>query len=289
LEPIAGKTVVLGQITGPDKMPSRLQAAFFEHIPTESSESIRLLTQADLQRYSTIQLASASGRSSSDVAIVHAARLQDIDLILTAELLQQRGHLAAGSDSLTVSWRLLDAEQNKLLGGMPIRISNELLESEYPQLANLPDREQAMIEAAARESWRLLAPHVRTNTVRLAKPYLAPGAKMVRDGNQFAATGNWFAAEQIWRQASVAHPNQDAAFHNLALAAAARQDFAESKRLAQQALKIHSSEMYEQTIVWIEARQMDLTKAFDLAPPPGGWLFSSEGRSAGNSVISTSE
>lgn len=268
----AGKTVVLARIIGPKADAEALQAAFVAKRPDDGTPVPRLLAQADLQRYSTLQLVSATDSEPSDMALAHASRQQNVDYLLTGEVMQRRG-APAGEQSLTVSWRLLDIRANRQLGGAPITITPKLLDEEYPQLAARTDRQQALAEAVAMESWQLLTAHIQPFQVELAKSSFTAGTKAILAGNRYAELGNWRAAEQIWDDVHLRHPHQHAALHNLALAAAARQDFAAAKSLAQQALQQHDSDRYRRTIVWIEARQMELTKAFDLPPPSEGWLF----------------
>ena len=271
----AGKTVAVSRITGAGQTAAAIQQAFMSFRPEVNDRLPRLLAQADLQRYSTIQLVAANEAEPSDMALMHAARTQRVDYLLSGEVLEGRGAIGS-ADALSISWRLIDVENNQVLGGRPVTVTGEVLGKTYPDLAASPDRRSALIEAVARESWRLLSPHLRPYQVELAEPKWTPGAKQVRAGNQFAKQGNWFAAEQIWWQVIQKHPRQYAAMHNLALAFAAKQDFVNAKRMAQQALRHHDNDLHRRTTVWIELRQMDYVKAFGLSPPAEGWLFSPE-------------
>jgi tetratricopeptide (TPR) repeat protein len=274
IHPAVGKSIAVSNITGPKSIAVPFQQAFLEGMPAEAEGEIRLLSQADLQRYSTIQLASMGGEhQSSDMALLHAARLQKIDFLLSGEILERRGALANQPETLSVSWRLLDVSENRLLGGTPVTVNDEVLKERYSQWASRPDRQQVLFDAAVAESWRLLTPHVTKVTATLARPRFSRGAKSIRAGNAYAESGNWNAAEQIWNEVIQRYPDHHAALHNLALAAAARQDFDAGKTLAQEALRLNDSANYRRTVAWIEGQQMELAKAFDLPAPAAGWLF----------------
>ncbi|MFG0261604.1 MAG: hypothetical protein ACF788_04360, partial [Novipirellula sp. JB048] len=60
--------------------------------------------------------------------------------------------------------------------------------------------------------------------------------------------------------------------HNLALAAAAAQDFSQAKRLARKAVRQYPLPMYQRTLVWIEQAQRQYHQAFNLPDPPEGWF-----------------
>lgn len=269
----AGKTIAVAKISGPAETALELEKAFIQYRPELGGHLPRVLDQASLQRYSTIQLVAANQAEASDMAVVHAARQQQIDFLLNGEVLESRGALG-GDEALSISWRLLDVNGNQLLGGQPMTVTGEVIQAKYPELAEHLDRRAALIAAAARESWTLLTPHIRSVPIPLAKPRFSRGAAKVVEGNELAQQGNWEAAEQVWSKAIAEYPSQHAAVHNLALAHAARQDLVTAKKLAQQALQMRDCELYRRTTVWIESRQLSLASAFDLPPPDEGWLFS---------------
>lgn len=301
LQSAVGRTVVMATIVGDRHVAQQLQKAVFAARPPESARDVRLIGQAELQRHSEIQLASATESIPSDVALLAEARRNNLDYLLLGEILEKRDaavprpqwaensprvnrpssaggpateNIIAAADRLTVSWRLIDVGEARLSGGIPVTVTRETAVERYPDLvmANI-DAETLLATAAARETWRLLAPHVRRTTVELAKPRLVPGSAAVREGNSHARAMRWDLAERQWQAVLERHPGNHAALHNLALAAAARQDFVRAKSLAQEALRLHRSRMYERTVVWIETRHRELVAAFDLPPPAEGWLF----------------
>ena len=265
IQPVSGKSIAVSNITGPASIAGPFQQAFFDKVPRDAEDDIRLLSEADLQRYSTIRLASMGGEhQTSDMALLHAARLQKIDFLLSGEILERRGAQANQSETLSVSWRLLDVAENRLLGGTPVTVNDEVIAERYSQWANRPDRQQVLVDVAVAESWRLLTPHVAQVTATLVRPRFSRGSRSIRAGIAYADAGNWHAAEQIWNEVVQRYPKHHAALHNLALAAAARQDFDAAKSLAQQALRLNDSSDYRRTVAWIEGRQMDLAKALFL-------------------------
>jgi tetratricopeptide (TPR) repeat protein len=273
IQTVRGKTIALAKIAAIDDQGESFEKAFVANAPNDPIHPFRLLDQNDLQKYSTIQLASASDSGPSDLALVNAARKQGVDLVMSGTILPQRGSRKKQAAAFTVSWQLLDVSGNQLVGGLPITVTAEKLEHSYPQLAAREDRQSALIEAAARESWNVLLPHLSVLTTALAEPHWMLGAKRVRQGNARAAAGNWAEAEQIWQSVATQYPSQHAAVHNLALAAAAKGDFQRAKELSRQALRAHDSAMYRRTGVWIEKRQMDWIEAFNQPVPTEGWLF----------------
>lgn len=313
LHSAVGCTVVLATITGDPSQAARLTEAISANRPPELSRAVHLVRQAELQRHTDIQLASTAPNVPSDLALVAAAREQGLEYLLIGEILESRGgspaprrpdagplpaevaELAAGitssqpergdasakrssprigSERLTVSWRLLDVGEARVVGGMPVTVSTQSAAVLHPDLAAFSgDTESLLATAAARETWKLLIPSIRRHSVVLAEPYLMPGSSAVRRGNEHATAIRWAEAERVWQEVLERHPGNHAALHNLAIAAAARQDFGRAKELAQQALRMHSSKDYERTVVWIEGRQREAVEAFGLPQPEEGWLF----------------
>lgn len=300
LKSAVGKRVLLAEIVGPRDKVEALQRALHNARPNDQELQFTLVEQQQLQPISSIQLASATSGMPSDVALLHAARDHGMDYLLIGEILERRqdytGIGRVDQDAVgdphskpqldphnepaivTVSWRMLDVQQGRQIGGQPICITAAHLEKFHPDLAQRRKAggEEAVWEAAARDSWRLLVPHVRPLSSRLANPYLQPYASKIRYGNGLAEQGLWPQAEACWQEVIDKSPGNHAAMHNLALAAAARQDLTTAKRMAQSALRLHHSPSYQETVVWIEQRQIELSQAFGIAPPREGWLFTRE-------------
>jgi len=133
---------------------------------------------------------------------------------------------------------------------------------------------------ASRQLWELLSPSVQRDEVTLAVPWWLPGSAAVRRGNALAQQGDWPAAETTWREALAAHPSQHAALANLAVAAAARQDFSAAKRRIRRAIQQRSRGTYGATLAWIETRQRGYHEAFALPDPPEGWFVTQRAAAA---------
>jgi tetratricopeptide (TPR) repeat protein len=174
-----------------------------------------------------------------------------------------------------IAWRVTDVAQGRVVGQFPVAVTTDQAIDRYPDLSLLArDETELLAAAAARDTWRLVTPHVHREWAQLALPWMSFGASEVRTGNAYARQSRWAEAQRHWQNVLQRHPGQHAAVHNLALAAAAQQDLSTAKQLAQQALRMHPCAHYEETVVWIERHQRAMTDAFQLAPPPEGWLFS---------------
>lgn len=88
-----------------------------------------------------------------------------------------------------------------------------------------------------------------------------------------AKNSRWLEAEQEWSDVVARYPNHHRAWHNLALAAAAREDFSTAKSHIRRALELSDNRHYQKTFQWIELRQRDYHHVFALAPPAEGWAF----------------
>jgi hypothetical protein len=161
---------------------------------------------------------------------------------------------------LRMSWKLIDTRTGTPLKGMPV-----------VTVARPGESQEDLIGRAAREAWELLVPHVVRDETELAIQRLGFGAAAVRQGNVAAGEGDWSRAERHWQAALETDPRSHAAMHNLAVAAVARQDFPEARRRIGEALRRRSLPLYRSTAVWIELRQRQYHRAFELPDPPEGW------------------
>ncbi|TVP98563.1 MAG: hypothetical protein EA381_12030 [Planctomycetaceae bacterium] len=161
---------------------------------------------------------------------------------------------------LRMSWKLIDTKNGAPLNGMPLVTA-----------ARPGESEEDLIGRAAREAWELLVPHVVRDETELANQRLGSGVASVRQGNVAAGEGDWSQAERHWQAALETDPRSHAAMHNLAVAAVARQDFPEARRRIGEALGRRSLSLYRSTAVWIELRQRQYHRAFELPDPPEGW------------------
>lgn len=162
--------------------------------------------------------------------------------------------------TLRISWKLIDIRNDRPLSGQPVVSHGKPGESELD-----------LVNRAAKDAWELLVPHVVKQEAQLAQPRLSARASRIRQGNQAAAEGRWSEAEWIWRGVISREPQSHAAMHNLAVAAVARQDFAQARQFIAAALAAKKSSLYQATAVWIETRQREYHASFNLPDPPEGW------------------
>lgn len=283
-----GRRVSIATIEGKRDAAVTLTRSLHNNQPAGSLQ-LELVSQYELAQADPIALVSYQDQSISDVSMLPVARRAGVDYLLFGELLS-RASRDGKSDSggpneaneatdqspvMAVSWRVVDVATKQTLWAAPVSASPSLVAERYPDLAqgNLSIDEQ-LTEAIARETWRLLIPFVSTTNVELASPVMGFGAREVRRINErLAEDGNWATAQTAWQRVLDDHPRQHAAVHNLAIAAVARQDYDQARRLARSALSKRDCSQYQRTLIWIEQRQREYHRAFGLPDPPGGWLF----------------
>ncbi|TWU32839.1 tetratricopeptide repeat protein [Novipirellula artificiosorum] len=269
-----GKRVAVSKVAGPEEIADRIHERLLASPPNDTGRQLKLVNTEKLQAKTAIQLVSAIDDQTSDVALASVARREGYDYMLRGEVLTQRdyGQKKDSIDRLIMSWRLTSMDNQNPSSGRPVVIDEQFAIERYPDLVLMPDPTDRLVTAAVRETYRLITPSIEREKVPLAVPRWMPGSQAVRRGNAAARTGDWAGAEQIWKQVAEQHPMQSAAVHNLALAAAAAQDFSQAKKLARQAIRQHPTPMYQKTMVWIEQKQRDYHEAFNLPDPPEGWF-----------------
>ena len=294
LESTVGKRVVLQSVGGPPETAADVKAKVLEMVPRDTGRNTSIVRSEDLLQGSHVRLASATDEGPSDVALAAVARQHGIEYLLRGRVLTQQTDSKDKSNEankpdkvqpqpqpkpseqdnprLAVSWRLMSLGENPGAKGQPVAVDVKSAVKRYPDLAMVGDPDQILTSAAARETFSLITPSVDRQQVQLAVPYVMFGSGEVRRGNVAALNGQWGEAEQIWNDVLARHPMQAAAAHNLALAAAAGQDFSRAKRLARQAIRLQPTPLHERTLVWIELRQRDYHKSFNLPDPAEGWL-----------------
>jgi hypothetical protein len=130
-----------------------------------------------------------------------------------------------------------------------------------------------LIAASARESWKLLSPTVVKDRVRLAVPWLQPGAWQVRRGVSAAKHGQWSIAELNFRQAADRFPFNAAAQHNLAVALAAKEDFSGAKERLMRASGPLAIRLPGETLFWLDQQHRRYHAAHGIPRPVEGWAF----------------
>jgi hypothetical protein len=177
-------------------------------------------------------------------------------------------------ERILMSWRVIDVQSSKTVGSSTFNLDTKAAIKQYPDLDFVEhDQTQLLIAASARESWKLVAPYVTKDQVRLAVPWLQPGAFTVRRGVAAARKGNWELAERKWKRVTDVFGFNAAAHHNLALAYAAREDFPAAKRQLQQADGWLAIRLPSETLVWLDQQHRYHNQALGLGVPVEGWAF----------------
>ncbi len=289
------KQVVLQSVVGPKETAEAIKENLLASVPQDVGRKTTIVNSEDLLSGSYVRLASTTDQGPSDVALASIARRQGADYLLSGRVIpqpkpaettpdeitkktsprtaaeEQQG-IAKDNPRLTVSWRLMSIGDDPGVSGQPVVVDFASAIERYPDLGLLSDPDQVLNSAAAREAYRLITPSVNRHQVQLAVPYVMFGSGEVRRGNVAALKGQWAEAEQIWSAVLAKHPIQAAAAHNMALAATAGQDFSRAKKLARQAIRLQPTPLHKRTLVWIELRQREYHKSFNLPDPPEGWF-----------------
>ena len=275
LESTVGKKILVGDITGDTELAEKIRDQLIENVPQESGRSTIMQATSDLADDSKIQLATATATTDqheNDLVLTTLARENDYDYTLRGEILKDRGHrLIVGTNRLIVSWRLVAMDDMRSAGGTPVVVDQKSLLEKYPDLSLVGEEEGILRAGLVRETFRLMTPSVERENVQIATPYFLPYSREIRKGNIAAYNGHWADAEKIW-SAVAEKSKRAAALHNLALAAVAAQDYSKAKQLAREAIRRRPSKLHKSTLVWIEQRQREYHKAFNLPDPPEGWF-----------------
>ncbi|MCA9135822.1 MAG: hypothetical protein KDB00_03660 [Planctomycetales bacterium] len=288
LQSTVGKSVLVPKIVGPQDIAEPLHRKLIHSAPSDAGREVRLIASDDLnqvtQARGEVALASYNDDDESDLALASTARHEHIDFIFRGEILPdlRPRRIDDAGNRITVSWRLMPVDvdhQSEKSGapmGMPVVVELESALKRYPDLALSPDTETALQAALIRDTIPLIAPSVQRGLVQLEVPYVVPGSKSIRRGNALAVAGRWGEAEAVWQETLNRIPFSSVAVHNLAIAAVAKQDFSNARKLAQMAVRMKPTKLHQSTLVWIERQQRAFHESFQLPDPPEGWSVTRE-------------
>ena len=273
-----GKQVVVSDVVGPERITGLIKEKLITMAPSDAGRAFVIVDAESFQEKTQIRLVSASDDEINDLAIASVARREGADFLLRGEVIEDRNGVKDGDAprTLKVSWRLQSLDGQETVEGMPIVVDLDSAIERYPDLAVMSDVESALASAVVRDTYRLMAPSVRRDRVDLEIAYLLPGSAEHRRGVAAALAGRWADAEAIWEEVYREHPTQVAAIHNLAVAAAAGQDFSRAKDLARKAIRLQPTPLHKQTLAWIELNQRDYHQSFGLPDPPEGWFLTKD-------------
>ncbi|MEM8733348.1 MAG: hypothetical protein AAGG44_03950 [Planctomycetota bacterium] len=287
--------VALAPLAGDRTLAARVEQQLLLQRPAAKAD-VALFTAEQLAMRSPIRLASTASLSS-DLTALKAAEAVGAEVLLQGEILDADLKQREDSDvpeitnmnqrffsldqdedqfneSLLISWRVIEVETGKTLGTHILTLRTEDAELQYPDLANaFTDRTEMLVAASAREAWKTLAPVVVKEEVRLSKPFFLPGAFGVRRGIRAAKAGQWEQAEERWERVTRWFPFNAAAQHNLAMAYAAREDFAASKQQLLKAKGPFAWRLPGETLLWLDKRHRSYNSAHGIPRPIDGWAF----------------
>jgi len=298
-----GTSIAVAALSIDPTITAALELAILEQRPA-SRKDLAVLTSQQLLEASPVRLASTApslGMINSDLEAIRSAQMAGADLLLFGQVYSTDidwkddnnvANLATANRNRTfvqrlfgksvqgpnrhivMSWNVIEVPTGKSMGSQQFRLySNEVLKR-YPDLQSLSDRPTyQLITAAARESWRSVAPTVDKADVRLAVPWFQPGSWRVGLGVRAAKNGQWQIAEDHWSRAASSWLPTPAAHHNLAIAKAAREEFASAKKELQRADGPLSIRLPAETLVWLDRHHRLYHQAHQLPTPLEGWSY----------------
>jgi tetratricopeptide (TPR) repeat protein len=254
-------------------------------IPTQDWLAIH---PADLDAVSDIQLVSYDNQPN-DSATLGAARRAGANYILQGNVVDadldppkprvKRFQLSSlifpkkpHSNSVTVHWSVIDVQTGARIHEETTRTTTQTANQIAKQFDKQPGTE-SVLAAASHEGWQFVANQLRRREAVLDLPWLWPGSAQVRKGNGYARQGRWDLAESEWQSAVDRHPTNTAAWHNLSLAAVAREDFELARSRLSHADSWLPGDPTFETLVWIESQQRNYHAAYQLPDPIAGWTF----------------
>ncbi len=276
-------SIAMAPIHGPTELAAKLNEAMIQNQP-RAGLPISFLHPAILEEMTSIQLAGFDGQPS-DIAGLSAARRAGADVYLQGEIVRARtepqepkqGKLDLRyrpSEQMTVAWSVTDVATGEKIGSNTMTFERTQIENAYPDLAQLGGEPiDRVAQGIARESWSMFAPKTTKEDAVLCLPWFLPGASKIRQGNGYARQGRWDMAEESWQDAASKHSWNNAAWHNLAIASVAREDFELARSRLNHAKTFMPNDRADKTERWLDEKQRDYHRALGLPEREGGWLI----------------
>lgn len=269
-------SVAVAPVGGPEHVAEKLDKSLIATRP-QTMPHLAVLYPDQLENISGIQLVSYDGQPS-EMAAYGAAKRAGAQYVLSGEILQhdleprqvpkQRRLFSflkkpPPDESMSVRWTVFDARTGSRIGQHTIDMDPKRAQLDYPDLAYQGSGESKVIAASARRSWEMVVPTTTATQATLDLPWLMPGSARVRKGNAFARLGQWEQAEREWQEAADLHPWNRAAWHNLSMAAVAKEDFQLARdRLEHSNLSWLPGDETAETSAWIDSIQRDYRACF---------------------------
>lgn len=294
-----GAKIAIAPLMADPLLARAIEIAMLEQRPAIRAD-LAMLTHEQLLELAPVRLASTAA-VLSDLNALQAAQALQADILICGQVYsydidwwaegesprlagsnfnQRFFQRLSGSQSdgpdyhLLLSWNIMQVSTGKSLGAEQFLVQSHEVAEKYPDLQHLADQPAyQLITAAARETWRSVAPSVTKERVRLASPWLQPGWLRVQMGNRAAKRGHWADAERHWQQAALWWLPTPAAHHNLAIAHAAKEDFANAKQHLNRLSWPFRNGLPIETPLWLDMQHQRYHQAHGLEPPQEGWAF----------------
>ncbi len=280
--------VAVAPIGGRTEAAERLQKAMKLAQP-QPNPLVAALHPIELEQASGIQLVSYDNQPN-EMASLGAARRAEMDYILQGYIQHDDLDIPPPdpkkkprfrifkpkepNESMSVHWVVTDVNSGLKVKEQTIAVDRLQAEKQFPDLSmHTPGGDGRVLMASARQSWALVAPTNEPIDATLDLPWFMPGSSQIRKGNGYARQGRWDLAESEWQEAASLHPRNTAAWTNLSLAAAAKEDFQLARDRSTHANTFLPGDSTFPTLAWIEHRQRDHHQALNLAPPESGWTL----------------
>jgi hypothetical protein len=278
----AALCVAVAPVGGPNQVAEKVNESLVATRP-QTMTHLAVVYPEQLEQISGIQLVSYDGQPS-EMASFGAAKRAGAQYILSGQILQhdlepreppKKAKLLSflkpkiPDESMSVRWTVFDARTGARLGENTIHMDLKRAVDDFPDLAYHGSADNKVIAASARRAWEMVVPTTTATQATLDLPWLMPGSARVRKGNAYARLGQWEQAEREWQEAADVHPWNRAAWHNLSMAAVAKEDF----QLARDRLK-HADPAWlpgNQTAkpsAWIDSVQFQYDACFDPSKSP---------------------
>jgi tetratricopeptide (TPR) repeat protein len=180
-----------------------------------------------------------------------------------------RGHAGRGAGrhhdeaadrdiSVAMAFLMIDVRTGKVRvdDRTSYHVGGELLNGQ----SSLPAKDAVLsqlMERCARDVVLTLTPRQIEYPVELPSPSFGAGWSDMRQGNDYAAKGQWNLAESAWTAALSADPQNHAAMYCLAMAASARSDYPRAVSLLTGAVRLHNSERYQEALARLQRHRQD--------------------------------
>lgn len=308
--------VAIARVVAPERLADDFERTLLEQRPSTRPD-IEVVPSRQLMSEPVVRTASTAP-VAPDTAAIQAARNVGADVLLLGEIVQdelgdspqQDGDMSSEAravlegrnpldmppanlrrpERIAVAWRVVDVPSGRTLGSQTLSIDRIEADRQFPDLVPfMPDGRERVLNAGARQSWQAVAPYVSREDVVLDLPWFQPGAAQVRRGNGYARQGRWDLAEAEWTAAATKYPFSNAAKHNLALAMAAREDFAGAKQQLGTMNMLRSRSLQAETLFWLDDHHRRYVKATDSPPPAEGFAFPEPPPDPNRSLIVTDE